>query len=95
MTVDLWKELHVNALRSNGTTDSVFLSNFRQKLLRITGECGCRNFWDTWTRENPPIYSPREAYFEWTVRVHNAVNQKLNKPIITTEDALDMFIPLI
>jgi len=95
MTADLWKDLHMGALRFEGTTDGPFLARFRAELLKITRECGCKNFWDTWTRANPPTYVPSEAYFEWTIRVHNAVNQKLGKPIITVEDGRAIFVPML
>lgn len=95
MTADLWKELHINALQFKGRNNTAFLFEFRRKLLKITGECGCKNFWDQWTRANPPNYASPEAYFEWTVNVHNAVNTKLNKPTFTVEQARELYSQMI
>ena len=89
---NLWKELHTNALKYNGTNNSMFLQRFRRKIPKYTTGCSCRGFWTIWTRANPPIYGPNNEYFAWTVKAHNAVNIKLGKPEISVEDALKFYM---
>jgi hypothetical protein len=35
----------------------------------------------------PPDFSSPEAFFDWGVALHNAVNAKLGKPEITIDEA--------
>ena len=50
--------------------------------------CGsCRNDFDKLLKDNPPDFSSQTNFFEWTVLIHNKVNEKLNKPIVTLEQA--------
>jgi len=81
---DLWRELHEHALTYIGTNDGLFLLRWSKKIPNYEGGCKCRSFYRWWTKQNPPDYA---NYFEWTVKLHNAVNQKLNKPILSVEDA--------
>ena len=91
----LWKELHTNAIGNNRSNDAIFLSNFGRKIPRYTTGCSCREFWNNWVRQNPPIYTPAGAYFAWTVKAHNAVNAKLGKPQMSVEDAIAIWSPKI
>ncbi|QKF93520.1 ERV/ALR sulfhydryl oxidase [Fadolivirus algeromassiliense] len=82
---ELWKELHLRALNNNQTTaaiENAFLTTWMSKI-PIKG-CKCSDSWFAWYRYNHPDFN---NYFEWTVRAHNAVNQKLRKPIWTVEQA--------
>jgi len=81
---ELWKELHTRALKFKGINDTIYLLNFAKKIPRYTKGCKCKEFWNTWVRENPPTY---KNYFEWTVKAHNAVNKKLGKPLYSVEEA--------
>jgi len=40
----------------------------------------CRADFDGLLAELPPVYDDREAYFTWTVGLHNVVNRRLGKP---------------
>lgn len=90
---ELWKELHVNALNYKGNNDSAYLLRFKKRIPRYTTGCSCKEFWVQWTRANPPTYGSNNEYFEWTVRAHNAVNEKLGKPALSVEDALKIYSP--
>jgi hypothetical protein len=46
--------------------------------------CTCRKDFQAIIEANPPRY---DDFFAWSVEAHNAVNQKLNKPIMSLEDA--------
>ena len=88
---DLWKELHTNALKHEGTNDATFLLNFGRKIKRYTTGCSCNEHWNNWVRTNPPSFGPNGEYFAWTVKAHNSVNKKLGKPEMTVEDALKIY----
>lgn len=79
--VATWQELHPRALTHDGSDDTVWLDAFG---LRIGGSCACRKDWLLWISANPPQFG---RYFEWTVAAHNAVNARLQKPILTLEEA--------
>lgn len=87
----LWEELHTRAFNHNGTNDKRFIDEFSRKIPRFMSGCSCNEFWTKWLRANPPNYA-KDKYFEWTVKAHNAVNAKLNKPIISLEDAIKIML---
>lgn len=81
---DLWKELHVRALKTKNN-DSKYLAQFARRIPKFGKGCKCKEHWIVWARKNPPTFG--EKYFEWTVKGHNAINSKLGKPTYTTEQA--------
>lgn len=85
---DLWIELHTRALNFKEALDHQYLYQFGARIPRYTTGCKCREFWTVWIRKNPPDF---KNYFEWTVKAHNAVNKKLNKPEITVEEARKLY----
>jgi hypothetical protein len=50
--------------------------------------CSCKQDFADYCKDNPPDFSSPEAYFIWGVALHNWVNAKLQKPILSIEDAL-------
>lgn len=93
MSSDLWKELHSHILNDyvDKTNDIVWLSTWTKKIPRFTKGCSCNEHWTKWYRANPPNFTSREAYFAWSVKAHNDVNLRLNKPSITVEQAKAMY----
>ena len=89
---ELWIELHKHALEYTGTNDYAYISKFGKRIPRYTTGCSCQEFWNKWIYLHPPDYND---YFAWTVKVHNAVNAKLNKPQMSVEDALKIYSPTI
>lgn len=85
---DLWKELHTRAVSFTGTEDNQYIFDFGRRIPRFTSGCKCKEFWLQWIKTCPPDF---KNYFEWTVKTHNAVNKKLNKPEITLEDAKKLY----
>jgi len=81
---ELWKELHLRALTTM-TDDKAYIVAFARRIPRFTTGCKCKEFWNLWVRKNPPTYGA--DYFAWTVSIHNAVNEKLDKPIMSVEEA--------
>lgn len=88
---ELWKELHIHALEFSGLSDYTYILNFGRRIPRYVTGCSCQEFWNKFIIMNPPNY---KNYFEWTVKVHNAVNTKLGKPTMSVEEALKLYTPL-
>jgi hypothetical protein len=84
---NVWRELHTRALNHKGGDDTLFLNGWSNKIPNYQGGCKCRSFYITWKQINPPVFVNANTYFEWTVKLHNAVNTKLNKPQMTVENA--------
>lgn len=88
----LWKDLHIRALQNdqtNGVTEQVFLTTWMSRI-PVRG-CKCSDHWFNWYRYNHPDFN---NYFAWTVKAHNAVNQKLRKPRWTVEEAREYWTAL-
>lgn len=80
----LWKELHAHALAYPLSPSEVEVVAERRWLLDWEGRipnfsCNCKSNFELITRVIPPVFTGRKDYYLWTVRVHNAVNQKLGK----------------
>jgi len=77
-----WAELH----SQQNPTEEWFADWLRRIPGRSCNRCA-KNFEEI-LQANPPRY---DDFFAWSVEVHNAVNQKLNKPILTLEDAMQIW----
>ena len=86
----LWNELHMRGLQYEGKNDYGYILTFGKRIPRYTSGCTCKEFWNKWIITNPPDY---KNYFAWTVKTHNAVNIKLNKPEMSLEDARALYTP--
>lgn len=80
----LWKELHLRALRRDmrgeAGDDTAYLRALHSKL-----PCGsCKMNFARHLQEIPPDFA---NYFEWTVKLHNAVNRELGKAEMLVCDA--------
>lgn len=91
----LWKLLHTHAalLISQGgqldeMTERRFLEGFRQ-LIRCDD---CRIHWNMELGKLPPVLTNPTAFFYWTVAIHNAVNNRLGKPLMSNEDAAALYL---
>ncbi len=74
-----WGILHRYALQ-HPRPDPAWLDAFALRL-----PCtGCREHWQATVQRTPP----GDAFFAWTVMVHNEVNARLGKPLLTIEAAL-------
>jgi hypothetical protein len=77
----LWERLHRWALSSPGLEAAEWLGAFRCQIA-----CGdCRRHWDALLAEVPRTAA--EDLFEWTVRLHNAMNTRLGKPVMDLPSA--------
>jgi len=51
----------------------------------------CRKHYKEMIKDNPPVLVDRNSIFKWTVDIHNKVNTRLNKKIITLPEAYDIW----
>ena len=80
---ELWCELHRWALTSDRSGALRWLARFETRI-----GCGdCRRHWQALVCEQPPDFASSETLFAWSVRMHNAVNRRLNKPEISVNAA--------
>lgn len=93
MTSRLWVELHRHALHDHvdGTTDKKWLMTWSAKVPKFTKGCACNDHWKKWLATHPPNFATRDTYFEWTVKAHNSVNKRLNKPELTVDQAKALY----
>jgi GR25 family glycosyltransferase involved in LPS biosynthesis len=85
----LWKRLHFFAARWNGDRQAVqaFLTQFDADIPCRNCQTDWRAIWATY----PVKLDSREAFFKWTVEVHNIVNTKLGKPQIPLQEANTLY----
>ncbi len=95
-TSELWKELHLRCLNHTPNTNDVHWLHtvWIPKIPRYSSrgtECKCKEDWYKWYSQNPPNFATKDTYFDWSVRAHNAVNAKLNKQIISVDEAKKLY----
>ena len=85
-----WSILHKKAVKHDGSDDNVFLRFWESGIPNYSGHvCRCKMFYYNWKSGNPPDF---QNYFEWSVKLHNAVNEKLNKPTMDLEQARQLWL---
>lgn len=88
----LWKWLHKAALDWSGDPKDLL------KILQFVTNavpCGeCKNHWLKMIQEVPPKCTTPMELFAQTVDWHNRVNERTNKPIMSVEDALKLYVPV-
>jgi hypothetical protein len=88
----LWKLIHMAGL--TGPVTKGWLERRILPSLRALN-CGCSDDFVAWVRAHPP---PEGNGFEWTVEMHNAVNARLKKKVLTVEEAhavWSAFVPTV
>ena len=50
-------------------------------------DCKCRDFYDAWKADHPPIWIDGKLAFEWKWSLKSAVNQKLGHTDLSLDDA--------
>lgn len=59
----------------------------------IPSECSCSSGYNSYKQSNPPQFKDELSDFEWGFNLHNFVNNKLLKPLLTLEEALSYWRP--
>uniref|UniRef100_A0A6C0BQF2 thiol oxidase n=1 Tax=viral metagenome TaxID=1070528 RepID=A0A6C0BQF2_9ZZZZ len=91
-TQELWRQLHLRALQhTSGNPDSTWILVWSRKIPRYTKGCRCNEHWQKWYAKNRPDFSTAEKYFAWTVRAHNAVNERLKKRVYSVDEARELY----
>jgi hypothetical protein len=84
-----WKELHTYQPSASPTVNAQWMLNFMDRLPK--GRCQCRGHWVDYLKKHPPDWS-KEGWFVWTVQVHNAVNVRLGKAVVSLAEAREMWL---
>ena len=84
---DKWHDLHHRA-RDHKGDDMPYLNTLAAWIT-----CGeCRQHFRQYLAAQPPRFQDTHFdYFAWTVNLHNSVNEKLGKPVISLTDAVDIY----
>jgi hypothetical protein len=77
-----WGKLHTY----DGDDPETFLREVFEPLIPNYG-CSCANEYKRFKKDYPPDFSSPEAFWNWGWFLHNWVNEKLGKPIVSLEDA--------
>jgi len=88
---EAWHFIHFVALNYpvNPTeTDKKRYSSFFYSLQHTLPCEGCAYNFGEKIKKSPPRLENRKSLFEWTVDMHNEVNESHGKPIISYDDAL-------
>jgi len=81
VTVNAWEALH--------TLDPTPAA-YDQWAKTSVPSCGdCRQHWQQITTKEPPDY---DNFFAWTVAMHNLVNTRIGKPIVSIADARTIWL---
>jgi hypothetical protein len=91
---ELWKQLHLRALNNNGKSEHLYIRKFTMMVPRYTSGCKCKENWNLWLHDNPPVYGKNGEFFEWSVKAHNYVNKKLGKREFTVDEAREYYSKL-
>ncbi len=74
----LWHALHTRAAHPDApfADEAAWLHRFAKSI-----PCRrCRGHWKALCRQHPPELASRDLYFRWTVRMHNAINDRVGHP---------------
>ena len=88
-----WRNLHHFMYYDHSPGErAAFMVRWTETIPQIG--CVCREWYEAVLRQIPPPEPSADtnAWFAWTVRVHNSVNAKLNKPIMPLESAREQFV---
>lgn len=87
----LWFSIHIMALHAN-TAEKYQSVVWFINLLALTHPClECRNHMTNYLNAHPLSQVNIKDLFKYTVEFHNAVNKRLNKPLISLEDATNLY----
>jgi len=81
---ELWKQLHIKSINDGITND--WLSEWSEPLPAFG--CSCKSFFLQFLHNRP---LPATNQFEWSFQLHNNINAKLGKPLLSLEDARDIW----
>ena len=89
-----WEFLHTVAFaypEKPSSEDKSAAKNFVESFACILPCVVCKQHFSENIKELPLNVASRKDFFEWTVRLHNMVNVKLNKPIWNLDSAFEKY----
>lgn len=90
---DCWLKLHRYAIEHAGNWSEsdarAWLTKWEVTIPKYG--CSCRRHWKRIKRALPPMFGSARCFFQWSVAVHNAVNAELKKPILSQEEAWELY----
>ena len=83
-----WRELHLRALAfGDASSEPAWLGRW----LASIPAC-CHRVARSWMQAHRPDLSSGDTYFAWTVEFHNAINEELDVPTMTVEQARELWM---
>ena len=76
----LWKELHLHT-----ACDRDWYRAWRSKI--VNDKCGCGKHFQDLEKSSPIDFADPVLFFESSIAMHNAVNERLGKPIVSMAEA--------
>lgn len=94
-----WHTMHIVALGYPSTptyTDKKAAKEFYESLQFLIPCPICREHYSKYMKEQAisPFLDRRQDLFRWTVDIHNKVNQSLNKPRVSEQEAIAFYARL-
>ena len=89
-----WAFIHYVALGYPNEPSMLDINNYKNFYFNIGHvlPCDtCKKHYNTMIAELPPNTQNQDTLFKWTVDIHNKVNQRLNKNIISYHEATDIW----
>lgn len=92
-SADHWISLHKYAVEHKKSwdinkTQEWFSEEWEPKIPNIN--CSCRKHWFGHKKKLPPDFTSAQSFFKWTVDIHNVVNEMLEKPTVSYEEAQEI-----
>lgn len=84
-----WATLHRFAIQADKKNDLDTFNSFLTSMETLLPCSACRSDFVAYIKYSRP--KPGNI-FEWTVDLHNSVNKKLNKPILTVEESRSIWL---
>lgn len=90
----LWLQLHSHGadLVRDGAIDELNERRWLEQFRRSITCDECRINWNHEMAVLPPNFSTPTAFFQWTVGIHNRVNDRIGKPQFSQDDANALYL---
>lgn len=88
-----WAKFHfyAAALYKQGSIDEMAVRRWLELFRREIACFDCRQSWELDIAKLPPAFSTAQAFFEWSVAIHNAVNSRVGHPQFPLAEAYNLY----
>ncbi len=90
-----WYWYHLVSYTSPDTLNIQSKKNYTEFIYLMTKLLPCKKCYEhfkLYLKETPIDFTTKETMIEWFVKAHNYVNKRLEKPILTVEDANKIYL---